>query len=682
VVNLAGGTAIPSPTPPAIYDYGTISLTVTGPPTSYTVGANYGPTSTTTSIASDLASAIGGPGVPITAVANGASLTLDLSQPGSESGYSYALTTSSAYPAYFGSGGSFAASASSGSLTSGSPSTIATTVYHYSITNASGGTGYDSNGDLLAYTDSVMGAWAFSYDQLNRLSGAAAAAPVGGTDSTNYCWNYDSFGNRLTQSGSNEAFQSGTLCQAQTSANYSNTWASYNAQNQLTQTNARGVTVSPTYDASGDVTADGANQYLYDAEGRICASRSGISGIMTQDIYDAAGARVAKGTISTWSCDQTTNGFFQTNQYILGPAGEQLTELATSEVTTTNPIGWLHTNIYAGGSLIATYDDDGTGPHFRLTDWLGTMRAQTNYAGALEQTCQSLPFGETPTPCTRATEQFFTGKERDSETGNDYFGARYYASSLGRWMSPDWSAKEEPVPYAKLGDPQSLNLYSYVLNNPTTRLDSDGHDVLVATQIQIGKVSATGYSSPGQSFDTASMIQSFAPGQSPVPLDQLQQNQANITYGAGSSANGDGGCTLGCRTTYTEVPFGAVINVSFLYGDHDKLLGAAISMEVDKTARFLTSHPPPSVTVTEFLPGMGRPPADRISASIDPRALGGFSDAQLRALAAASSKLPIGAVRSAISTAITAEEKARQKKKDNDAGPGNSGVCKAQYASC
>jgi RHS repeat-associated protein len=69
----------------------------------------------------------------------------------------------------------------------------------------------------------------------------------------------------------------------------------------------------------------------------------------------------------------------------------------------------------------------------------------------------------------------YTGKERDSESGNDYFGARYYASSMGRWMSPDWSAKEEPVPYAKMDDPQSLNLYGYVRNNPLSKTDSDGH---------------------------------------------------------------------------------------------------------------------------------------------------------------------------------------------------------------
>src|SRR5580692_1401526 len=60
----------------------------------------------------------------------------------------------------------------------------------------------------------------------------------------------------------------------------------------------------------------------------------------------------------------------------------------------------------------------------------------------------------------------FTGKERDTESGNDYFEARYYSSSMGRFMSPDWSAKEEPVPYAQMNDPQSLNLYAYMMNNP------------------------------------------------------------------------------------------------------------------------------------------------------------------------------------------------------------------------
>jgi RHS repeat-associated protein len=75
----------------------------------------------------------------------------------------------------------------------------------------------------------------------------------------------------------------------------------------------------------------------------------------------------------------------------------------------------------------------------------------------------------------RSNAYKFTGKERDPESGLDNFGARYYASNLGRFMSPDWDAKPVTVPYASFGDPQTLNLYSYVENAPLNKVDADGH---------------------------------------------------------------------------------------------------------------------------------------------------------------------------------------------------------------
>jgi RHS repeat-associated protein len=60
-----------------------------------------------------------------------------------------------------------------------------------------------------------------------------------------------------------------------------------------------------------------------------------------------------------------------------------------------------------------------------------------------------------------------TGKERDSESGLDNFGARYNASSMGRFMSPD------PLG-GRMLDPQTLNKYAYVRNNPTTLIDPTG----------------------------------------------------------------------------------------------------------------------------------------------------------------------------------------------------------------
>ncbi len=64
----------------------------------------------------------------------------------------------------------------------------------------------------------------------------------------------------------------------------------------------------------------------------------------------------------------------------------------------------------------------------------------------------------------------YTGKERDTESGLDYFGARYYASTMGRFMSPDPSG----LAFADPTNPQSLNLYSYALNNPLKMVDPSG----------------------------------------------------------------------------------------------------------------------------------------------------------------------------------------------------------------
>ena len=77
--------------------------------------------------------------------------------------------------------------------------------------------------------------------------------------------------------------------------------------------------------------------------------------------------------------------------------------------------------------------------------------------------------------CDERRRSRSTGKERDAETGLDYFGARYFSGAQGRFTSPDWSAVPQAVPYADLTDPQTLNLYSYVRNNPLSRPDLDGH---------------------------------------------------------------------------------------------------------------------------------------------------------------------------------------------------------------
>jgi len=66
----------------------------------------------------------------------------------------------------------------------------------------------------------------------------------------------------------------------------------------------------------------------------------------------------------------------------------------------------------------------------------------------------------------------FTGKERDAESGLDMFGARYYGSSMGRFMTPD----PKMLSRQRKSDPQQWNMYSYSRNNPVTNFDPNGKE--------------------------------------------------------------------------------------------------------------------------------------------------------------------------------------------------------------
>ena len=127
--------------------------------------------------------------------------------------------------------------------------------------------------------------------------------------------------------------------------------------------------------------------------------------------------------------------------------------------------------------------------------WLGSKRALVNITGAstvtMGEQCQNLPFGDGQNCSgTDVNQLHFTGKQRDTESTNDYFGARFYASNIaGRFLTPDNQDPSDALPFvgidatpfADSSNPQSLNLYSYVYNNPVSRTDSDGHDVNVCT---------------------------------------------------------------------------------------------------------------------------------------------------------------------------------------------------------
>jgi RHS repeat-associated protein len=118
----------------------------------------------------------------------------------------------------------------------------------------------------------------------------------------------------------------------------------------------------------------------------------------------------------------------------------------------------------------------------------------------------------------RFTPSRYTGKERDTESGNDYFGARYYASTMGRFLSPDPSNVG-----AHPANPQTWNMYSYGLNNPLSSTDptgmyvcadssdcsSDG-DKKFADSLESARIAARASSLSGQDYaDAMSAVNSY-----------------------------------------------------------------------------------------------------------------------------------------------------------------------------
>ena len=103
-------------------------------------------------------------------------------------------------------------------------------------------------------------------------------------------------------------------------------------------------------------------------------------------------------------------------------------------------------------------------------DAIGSTRLVTDANGQVIERYDYLPFGEPYPPSAAVETRRFGGKERDNETGLDYFGARYYASQNGRFTSTDPFLALEQA----LVNPQLWNRYTYTLNNPLKFTDPDG----------------------------------------------------------------------------------------------------------------------------------------------------------------------------------------------------------------
>jgi RHS repeat-associated protein len=300
--------------------------------------------------------------------------------------------------------------------------------------------GSGDNGNLWGVTDGLdalglnrpHGSVNYTYDEMNRVT----AAQTLGTDCTTVNSGTRDWGDSFTiDPWGNLTAKTVTKCTAEMLS------ASADSRNRL---------AVATYDSAGNVTKNNDISYSFDAEGRITSAGG------TAYAYDGDNERVSKPGKIYWK-------------------GVGSNALVETDGSGKNPTRYIFFN----GERIARLDTGATSPKYYITDNLGSTALVTDATGNVLNESLFFPYGgEQVVQANDSNTYKFTGKERDTESGNDYFGARYYGSSMGRFMSPDWSAKEEgdePVPYAKLDNPQSLNLYTYGLNNPLTETDPDGH---------------------------------------------------------------------------------------------------------------------------------------------------------------------------------------------------------------
>jgi RHS repeat-associated protein len=349
-----------------------------------------------------------------------------------------------------------------GSLQSSScPSTVGNIMHRvYNFASSS------DNGDVMGITNcrDTNRTLGFSYDSLNRIESAATQGATcsscwgqlfGHVGGTQYVSGYDGWGNlhEIT------ATQGSTTTLNLMVMPYNNQFSGM------------------TYNADGGLKNDGqGNGYVYnDAEGRLTSSGG------TTYTYDGNGMRVKKSTGTLYWRDTR---------------GDPLAESGLSGT-------FSEEYIFFNGRRIARRDISTGAVNYYFSDHLGSASVITDANGTIQEESDYYPFGgELVVTGSDANHYKFTGKERDAESGLDYFGLRYDSSSLGRFMTPDRNnviltrqnleagglPSEAATGYMDgyLENPQNWNQYAYVRNNPLRFVDPtgaaavDGHHLIIS----------------------------------------------------------------------------------------------------------------------------------------------------------------------------------------------------------
>jgi RHS repeat-associated protein len=287
----------------------------------------------------------------------------------------------------------------------------------------------DAKGRRTSLTETSGRTVTYTYDVLSRLQSETIVDAAAGNHTLSYT--YDAVGNRLTKTEDGNT------------TNYG-----YDINDRLL---SEGLGITYTYDANGNQIRKNAgpvtDHYAYDFENRLIRVDNGT---VTTYGYDADGARV-----------RSTVGGAAT----------------TFLVDVNRPLPQVLEERGAGGALVAAYtfgDDlirqvrDATSSYYHF-DGSASTRLLTDAAGAPTDTYTYDAFGrELATTGTTENRYRFNGQSLDAETSFYYLRARYFAPSMGRFLTMDSFAGNET-------DPPSLHKYTYANNDPVNSSDPTGH---------------------------------------------------------------------------------------------------------------------------------------------------------------------------------------------------------------
>lgn len=290
--------------------------------------------------------------------------------------------------------------------------------------------------------------WNFSYDNLNRLTGADYG--YGATGGSSY---FDVTGLTYDDAGNITALQRDD----ETGALIDNLTYSYAGSNRLQSVADAVASTGESWDAEDA-------SFGYDAAGNLTSQSGKLTGIA----YDHRNlpTQFALATNDTLIANYNADGQ-RIFKELKGGAWQFYVMDGGQTMAVIDQGGLSHFNLI-GNSTFGRWEPGGARRYY-ITDHLGSTRAVVDNNGTVLETFDYYPFGLLMPKRNTAganTIEKFTGKERDEEGGLnlDYFGARYYDVAIARWHGVDPLAKKYP----------EWSPYNYTLGNPIKLIDPDG----------------------------------------------------------------------------------------------------------------------------------------------------------------------------------------------------------------